>query len=161
MKKDMNIRPAKAEDYPEFLRLCEVVDQIHRENVPGTFRKPDGPSRSNEYFLRMIADPERLVFVADVEGSLAGFTNGSFLKSPDTPIHIPKNTFRIDNIVVDPSSRGSGIGYQLHEKLTTEVRRRGISEINLVLYSFNEAALRFYKKLGYAIESHWMTLSVS
>jgi diamine N-acetyltransferase len=157
---NLTIRSARPEDYEDYLRLCEFVDLIHRTRLPSTFRRPDGPSRGKEYFLRTVNDPNQLLYFAELNGKSVGLLSGRIKQAPDTPIHVPKTSLMIENIVVDEANRKSGVGRKLHDFAVSNAQATGATEVNLILYSFNEGALSFYKKLGYSVECHWMSLPI-
>lgn len=55
------------------------------------------------------------------------------------------------SIVIDPAARGSGLGTQLLEALRADFRRRGISEIKVMVRADFERANAYYRKHGFAL----------
>lgn len=56
----------------------------------------------------------------------------------------------VDDIWVEPTKRGRGIGLNLLAELEEKFRRKGYNNINLVTYAFQ--APEFYKKCGFEQE---------
>jgi ribosomal protein S18 acetylase RimI-like enzyme len=91
--------------------------------------------------LGIIADPSREVYVATINGEIAGFIillmHGAFVGY-------------IQSICVAPAWRGRGIGTQL----MAFAERRIFSETPnafICVSSFNRGARRLYERLGYAV----------
>ena len=57
--------------------------------------------------------------------------------------------FLIDNVAVEPSHRGEGLGRALLEFAEAEARRRGFDSIHLYTYEKMTENLAIYSRLGY------------
>ena len=60
---------------------------------------------------------------------------------------IPFTSIYIDDLCVDETCRGKGVGEALFEHVKNEARRMGCYEVNLNVWEGNEAR-RFYEKMG-------------
>ncbi len=67
---------------------------------------------------------------------------------------------KIADIYVVPESRRQGIGKKLMEAAEEWFKQRGVSEIILEVSCKNEAAIEFYKKLGFGTSNLIMRLSL-
>lgn len=56
------------------------------------------------------------------------------------------------HLAVDPAARRRGIGSALMRAAEERLRARGCPKINLQVGTDNQAVVRFYERLGYAIE---------
>jgi ribosomal protein S18 acetylase RimI-like enzyme len=151
------IREARAQDYEQLCMLTEKVDALHRERLPHTFQKPPGPIRDRDYISYLIDSEDVGLFVAELEGQLAGFVQIMLARSPDIPICVPRRYAVIDNLVVKSEFRRSGIGRALMDRASEWAATRGASSIELTVYNFNETALEFYRHLGYEMLRHTMS----
>ena len=79
------------------------------------------------------------VFVADVDGEIAGF---AVLLSRE-------GKAELDGLFVAPEFRRAGIGTALVDAATHEARRRGLSLVTLVA---SPAARTFYERCGFVVE---------
>ena len=56
----------------------------------------------------------------------------------------------IGNVIVDPTTRGQGIGkYLLDQMIELAIQKYGVTEIRLVCFTTNIHALLFYTKVGF------------
>ena len=156
----MIIREARAADYREVCEIMEEADRLHRENLPGRFKRPEGPVRTREYLLSLMADPDVALFVA-VEGErLVGVVHVLIRETRDIPILVSRRYGFVENLVVREGLRRKGIGSALMERAHEWARSRGATEIELNVYEFNQSAIGLYRKLGYATISRYMGRAV-
>ena len=146
---EITIRPATAQDYDDLCRIIDQVDALHREKVPHVFRKPDGPVRERAYILGLLADRDHGLFVAEVEGQVAGFVHVTVWDTPPIPILVPRRLAIVDNLVVSRDHRRLGIGRALMQEAQRWAIEQGAAEIELNVFEFNEPAIAFYRSLGY------------
>lgn len=90
-----------------------------------------------------IEDTETMVLVASISGVIEGFAIMKFL---DDDAHLLL-------LAVQPKSRQSGIGRAMVEWLEKSCRTAGIQRIRLEVRASNDAARRFYEKLGFGLVS--------
>jgi len=64
---------------------------------------------------------------------------------------------RLTALVVDPASRGSGIGGRLLRAAEAAARQRGCTVLELTSAAHREAAHRFYQAAGYQVLPHRFT----
>ena len=67
----------------------------------------------------------------------------------------------IDNVAVAEDAAGGGVGTGLVGAIHSWAKDRGISDIWLHVWEFNEAAKRMYEKLGYSTLSRVMAARTS
>jgi len=58
----------------------------------------------------------------------------------------------IENVAVDPSRQGEGIGGALLEFAATEARRKGLDQLSLYTHEKMRENLELYARLGYSID---------
>jgi [ribosomal protein S18]-alanine N-acetyltransferase len=96
--------------------------------------------RSYDQCLRLVADPNREVYVAQGEDAVLGFVvllmTGAF-------------TGYVQTLCAAPEARGRGIGTALL-RFAEERILRDTPNVFMSVSSFNEGALRLYLRLGYA-----------
>lgn len=66
----------------------------------------------------------------------------------------------VDNVVVDPAYRGSGIGRQLMGWVEQYARQQGCEIMVLDAYVTNHSARRFYERMGYQVLGHHFVKSL-
>jgi ribosomal protein S18 acetylase RimI-like enzyme len=143
------IRFANTQDYIPLLDLFELVDTLHRENLPGIFQKPTGPARDQDYFESLLLDQETGLFIAEVEDEIAGFILAILHETPPFSVFIPSRLALVSDIAVKTEFRRQGIGRLLVNKIHEWGETRGASAVELTVYAFNQAAIDFYETIGY------------
>lgn len=126
----MNVRfgLAKRDDAAEIARMSRVLIE---DGLPWSWTEPRVD--------RFIRHSECCVVVARDRGCIAGFAIMEFL---DVDAHL-------NLLAVRPGYRLRGVGKQLLEWLESSARTAGIFLVRLELRAGNDAARRFYSKLGY------------
>jgi ribosomal protein S18 acetylase RimI-like enzyme len=155
---EISIRPAIAWDYEALCQVIDEADGLHREKLPHLFQKPAGPVRDREYLLGVMEDPDQGLFVAETGDKIAGYVHAILRETPAIPIVVPRRLAIVDSLCVRKGMRRAGIGRALMRYAQKWARAQGVSEMELTVYEFNEAAITFYQGLGYESVSRRMTL---
>ena len=145
----VTVRKATIQDYEPLLELFDLVDTLHRHNLPNIFQKPPGPARDQDYFKSLLVDPETVLFIAEIENDIAGFILAIIRETPPIPVFIPARLALVTDISVKKEFRRRGIGQQLVNKVHSWAEIRGASAVELTVYAFNQESLEFYKTIGY------------
>jgi ribosomal protein S18 acetylase RimI-like enzyme len=125
-----------------------VVDAVSDELL-ATFERlipqlsASSPPPSREALEEMISNPSTVLFAALVDGTMQGSLTLAFYRIP-TGLKA-----WIEDVVVDESARGRGVGAALSEAALTEARRRGAKDVSLTSRPFRDVANRLYVRLGF------------
>ncbi|MBQ6408803.1 MAG: GNAT family N-acetyltransferase [Butyrivibrio sp.] len=143
----MVIRRAEDKDIDRILELLLQVCNVHADIRPDLFIH-DGTKYSREDLHEIIIDDDRPIFVAAEDDNVLGYCFCQY-KGPATSKCIkPFSQLFIDDLCVDESARGKRVGRQLFEYVKEEARRRGCYEVSLNVWEGNDAARKFYEKMG-------------
>lgn len=153
---EVTIRRATAQDYEALCEIIGEVDALHREALPHLFRAPGGPARERIYLLGLLADDDHGLFVAEIEGQAAGYVHVAVRDTPPIPILVPRRVAVVDDLVVKEAYRRSGLGRALMGRAEQWAQAKGVAEVELNVYEFNEPAIAFYRSLGYETFSRRM-----
>jgi ribosomal protein S18 acetylase RimI-like enzyme len=145
----MKIRLATMGDYAGMCAVLDEGDALHRQALPHAFRDPGGPARSRAYIASIIEDESACLWVAEHEGQIVGVLRISIQQPPDRPILVPRRTAVIGDLVVSQEHRRRGIGRALVEEANKWALERDITQMELLVWEFNEGARAFYGALGY------------
>ena len=143
----MKIRRAEIGDIKDINRLLCQVLEVHHKGRPDIFKGGAKKYTDNE-ILEIIADNNRPIFVADVDGDILGYAFCVFEQKLDNNILTDIKTLYIDDLCVDEASRGNGIGRTLYDFVTHFAKENGCYNLTLNVWACNESALAFYKKCG-------------
>jgi putative acetyltransferase len=133
-----SIRPARIEDAKNtaqalFNSVHGTGTQFYPKAICEAWSPPLTDKRVRE-FADAISSTTEVMFVAEVDGQIAGFAS-----------LVPKNS-ELRAVYVDPRYGRQGIGKQLLEKVEAEARARGIRKLAMDASLSAEA---FYKSQGY------------
>lgn len=105
------------------------------------------PAREGRaYFADLLGGPHNVGFVAQEGGETVGYLVGR-LREPARvrPVRIAS----LESIFVQEEHRSQGIGEQLTARFLDWARQQGADRVEVVAYAANEAAIRFYRRLGF------------
>ena len=138
----MIIRAAIRSDLGAILRLLrELGDTTHTQSA--NVRMSSAAVRA---WTRMETDPDRTVLVAEQRGQIIVTLD---LLVVANLTHDAQPWAVVDNLVVDPLTRGRGIGRALMEDALDRATRAGCYKVELLSHESRHGAHRFYAALGF------------
>ena len=143
----MTIRFAESRDIPGMIALLQQVGEVHHQIRPDLFRS--GAQKYNETDLKnLLADPNRPILIADIEGAVAGYAFCILQETRDNPVLCDRKVLYIDDICVDEAMRGRGIATALYDRVIAFARELGCHSVTLNVWCGNDGAMKFYEKCG-------------
>lgn len=103
-------------------------------------------SKISFYWEGVLLVPERLLFVAKLDGVIAGSVQ---LVLPSPSNQTSAFSANIDNHFVAPWARGHGLSNLLMEHAEAEAKKHGISILKLSVRETREAAIKVFEKRGF------------
>ncbi len=143
----MAVRRAENRDIEGILKLLVQVNMVHHEGRPDIFKGPATKYDAKE-LETIIADGDTPVFVFDDDGFIAGHAFCIKKQVLNDSILTDIKTLYIDDICVDASYRGKGVGKALFERVKEYAKEEGFYNLTLNVWSCNPGALKFYEALG-------------
>ncbi|MFC4058315.1 GNAT family N-acetyltransferase [Planomonospora corallina] len=144
------VRPAQPEDLDGVVACSAALfaeDAGTRDpSLNLGWPREHGPAR----FAAALDDPARLVLVADDGGRIVGHLTGS-LSGPTAMRPVPVAT--LGSMYVHPDHRRRGVGARLVAEFRSWARERGARYAGVTAYASNDAAVRFYRRHGFADRS--------
>lgn len=105
--------------------------------------KGEAKNRSRDALHEVATTPTTEVWVAKDGGKIVGMACLVLVVLPEG------TNARVEDVVVDGSQRGKGLGQILSEKIIERARARGASTLYLSSKPAREAANSLYQKLGF------------
>ena len=143
----MQIRLAQSNDIPGLIALLRQVGQVHRDIRPDIFR-----DRCQKYdetaLLQLLTDETRPIFVADDQGFVAGYCFCILRSYQNDGAMQDRAELYIDDLCVDESLRGQGVGKALYEHVLRFAKETSCYNLTLNVWSCNPGAMAFYERLG-------------
>ena len=101
------------------------------------------PPPGAEQLAEIVGSPDSVLYLARHEGRIVGSLTLAFYRIP-TGLKA-----WIEDVVVDASARGQGVGEALSTAAIEEARRRGAKNVSLTSRASRESANRLYQRLGF------------
>lgn len=145
---DVVVRARRGDDLEALIDLDLASARHHAAIDPKSYLVPDRDAAA-AFLERRLADPEREILVAEVDGRVVGAVDVTML-APGDPGSIVRPIPTADlGISVAEDWRDRGIGHLLMAAAEVNARGRGAALMILDMSAANEGALRFYRGLGY------------
>lgn len=141
------IRRALKEDLDEILALLYQTAQIHHKGRPDIFKDNARKYDRDEYY-EILEDGTKPVFVAqDTDtGRIIGYAFCQILEFAERPVIRAYRSLYLDDLCVDESVRGEGLGTRMMNFLKDYARQTDCYNMELNVWEFNGSAVEFYSK---------------
>ena len=151
------IRRAETRDIDRMMELLRQVNLVHYNGRPDVF-KP-GTKYTREELAEILCDANRpiLVYTND-EDVTQGYAFCVYQQHVGSNLLTDIKTLYVDDLCVDETARGEGIGRALYEAVVSLARETGCYNLTLNVWSCNVGAMRFYEKCGLAPQKVGMEL---
>ena len=154
----LQVRRAEARDIPRLMELLVQVNMVHHLGRPDLFHGPT--TKYDEAELASILNDESSpVFVCtDGDGGVLGH---GFCQLKTVPPELLRlftdvKTLYIDDICVDESARGRGVGSAIYSHILDYARALGCYNVTLNVWACNPGAQRFYERCGMRVQKTGM-----
>lgn len=126
----------------------EIASTVTDEMVEGFGRlipqlSSSSPSPGRGELEAIVANADTALFLARLEGRIVGSLTLALYRIP-TGLKA-----WIEDVVVEESARGHGVGEALNAAALDEARRRGAKDVSLTSRPSREAANRLYQRMGF------------
>jgi GNAT superfamily N-acetyltransferase len=151
MRDDLSITIATEADVPLILRF--IQDLAEYERLRHECVATEEALRNTLFGARPAAE----VFIARLGGEPVGFA----LFYPDYSTFNAAPGIYLEDLFVNPSARGKGIGRALLAAIAQLAVERNCSSVEWTVLDWNEPAIGFYKRLGAKPMDEWTNFRVS
>jgi GNAT superfamily N-acetyltransferase len=145
------VRLATVADIPVLLPLLEELGRPHADPADAA-----AFAGMTDVYRQHIADPDRLVLVAEVAGRIVGALDGTYR----TRLNWPTRELWIADLVVTESARGLGIGRALMNDVITQARQAGCHRIALESGHARQVAHQLYRSLSFEDRGTYFVLDL-
>ncbi len=143
------IELARAADRADVNRLARQVHGLHVEWRSDLYQMPE--ELFPEELLNELVK-KRELYVAKLDGIVAGFCRLKMKQTSGIGI-VPRKIMFIDQLCVDEALQNHGIGTQIVAEIRVLARAFGCTDLQLGVYPQNDAAVSFWQKCGFMIQS--------
>lgn len=148
---DYSIRAATPADCAEILRLIHAL---------AVYEKLEHMAGGTEQKLRECLfgpRPAAETLIAESCGKAVGFA--LFFTSFST--FLCKPGIYLEDLFVEPTHRGAGIGKALLKRLAALAKERGCGRLEWRVLDWNEPSIRFYQSLGASLLEEWILVRMT
>jgi len=126
------VRPARANDADAVFALLQELEESYL---------PDRPAFDLTFDAFASGDANALVLVAEVDGAVRGYA----LTTITRLLYTNGTSAHLQELVVESTAQGNGIGSMLVESIERECRERGVRQLTVA----SRRSAGFYERLGY------------
>jgi len=148
-------REAVQADLPGICALGDEVNALHHRAWPQFFAGAGDPLCHQAHWAQSIEADAATTFVAHASHTLVGFVTVSAMDDTHS-LRQPMRYGHVGTLSVAAGQRGRGIGRTLMAHAEQWAAARGVTDLRLMVWAFNENALRLYEELGYEKRSFHM-----
>src|SRR5262249_28204824 len=145
----VTIRRATARDAAALSMLNADVQAIHAAALPWWFKPPGPESFPPAAAAALIAEPENLVFLAEMNSDAAGYAYAEVVRQKETPLRRAYEMVYLHHISVRPTHRRQGVGSALLAAVRSAAAELGITLLGADIWSFNDSARAFFRRHGF------------
>ena len=139
------IRPATTGDLPPVIALIRALAEF--EALPG----PDDAAAAR-FTVDFARTPPRFeLLVAEIDGAIVGYA----LFFPVYSTFLARPSLYLEDLYVDASARGRGIGAAFMRRLAVMATERGCGRFEWSVLDWNVRAQEFYRSLGARLLPEW------
>jgi ribosomal protein S18 acetylase RimI-like enzyme len=140
----VTIRRADSSDLERLLPLAAGYREFYE-------RRPD-PAGERAFFERHLRDGSSVLFIAEEEGEVIGFTQ---LFASFSTVHLGPS-FVLEDVYVIPNARNRGVGGALLDAALAFARENGAVGMSLETAATNQTAQRTYERCGWHREQRFV-----
>src|SRR5262245_54494011 len=126
------------------IRIAVAADAVDIAELGNQLGYDLGTPETAERIRRILSRNDQCVFIAEVEGVLAGWVHAIFAEYFESEAFV-----LIGGLVVDKNHRRRGIAGMLMASAETWAKERGCLVVRLTSSSTRTGAHRFYERIGY------------
>ncbi len=140
---------ARPEDRETLNRIKCQAHAIHVEWRPDIYQMSEALF-DEEWYAESLRHRE--IYAAKLHGVIVGYVRIRIMEV-NTPGCVKRKMLLLDDLGVEESCRGQGIGSAMMEDVHALAKAFGCTDMQLSVYPQNDAALALYRKFGFTIRN--------
>ena len=151
MDENVIIRKAKLNDFQGVHKLIMQVHKLHVSKRNDIYKDVD--PMNFEEFKTELSNNNNIYLIAELENKIVGICFSQMKEISNNKIMKNRKILHIEDICVDESYQKKGIGKKLYNQIVQLAKENHIDNIELMVWGFNENAIKFYENLGMSIKN--------
>lgn len=144
---EVKIRDAIFEDYNEIKILMNQVHNLHCKNRPDIYIDTNEPLKKGE-FKEIINDSNKIVLLAEYQDIVVALCIITIKEPFENPILVSRKVAFMEDLCVHKDYKRKGIGRVVYNEALKRIKLFDIDSLELMVWSFNESAIKFYENMG-------------
>jgi ribosomal protein S18 acetylase RimI-like enzyme len=155
----LTIRDAGEADIETLISMMGALDDQHTAARPDVFCGSSERPRSRDDVAGLLTAADSTVLVAALDGGIVGYVVIR-MRDVDRMLLVHRRFGEVDALFVVEQARHRGVGAALMQAAEDWIRHSAGTAIELVVWEFNDAAIRFYEAQGYTTDFRRMRRSL-
>jgi GNAT superfamily N-acetyltransferase len=153
----LNLRAATAEDLDTYFLLFSEVQALHVAERPDLFQPAEKSQAFQRHFNDAVAQPHKEIVIAWLGDDPVGAVHYEVTSLDPTGVYlIDRPMLWIESIAVLPHLRRKGIASALIGLVRQVAAQKGIADLGLEVWSFNEGAAKAFEAAGLKVHATTM-----
>lgn len=145
------IRRAEIADFQGVHKLIMQVHKLHINERNDIYKDVD-PMNFEEFKTELL-NSNNIYLIAELENEIVGICFSQIKEILNNKIMKNRKILHIEDICVDENYQKKGIGKKLYNQIVELAKEKNIDNIELMVWGFNENAIKFYENLGMSIKN--------
>ena len=151
MDEKIIIRKAKLNDFSGIHKLIMQLHKLHVSKRNDIYKDID--PMNFEEFKTELSNSNNIYLIAEFENEIVGICFSQIKEILNNKIIKNRKILHIEDICVDENYQKKGIGKKLYNQILELAKEKNIDDIELMVWGFNENAIKFYENLGMSIKN--------
>ena len=156
---DILIRDFTFDDFELINMLMNQVHKLHLDNRPDIYAESDYPLSETDY-KSIVQDQNSIAILAECNGDILGFCIVTIKQPSKNPVLVPRRIAYMEDLCVREDYQKKGLGKQLYSEVLNRIKNFDVASLELMVWSFNEGAIEFYKNMGMTPRSYIMEIKL-
>lgn len=156
---EISVRNFALEDFESINLLMKQVHKLHLENRPDIYAEIDNPLSEND-FKNIVQDENSVAILAENNGEILGLCIVTIRQPSKNPVLVPRKVAYMEDLCVRQDCRKKGIGRRLYSEVLDRIKSIDVDSLELMVWSFNEGAIEFYKSMGMTPRNYMMEVKL-
>lgn len=144
------VRLAALDDAEVIGRQTSNVQQLHNKALPYIFKPPSADLLPPQKLAALVADPNCIVAVAELDGKVVGHIYGAVVNRAENEFNRAESYLYIYQISVDADGRRRGVGTALITFIRDCALALGLTTVQVDHWAFNGRARAFFEACGFS-----------
>lgn len=147
----MEVCRASIKDFNAVECIMQDLHNIHSKSRPDIYKKAKNVF-DEKYYFNLLDSKNYINLVAKENQEILGFASVAIKETLGSDVLVQRKYAYIDSICIKKNNRHLGIGSKIFEYIKQELKKLEIDNLELMVWEFNEDAIKFYENTGMKVK---------